>query len=51
MRVLILRDRKKLQCNSFKETVEIEERITIILIEAENNVRLLWENREMLPYS
>lgn len=49
MRVLILRDRKKLQCNSFKEAVEIKDRITIILIEAENNVRLLWENHEMLP--
>lgn len=48
MRVLILRDRKNIKYNSFKEKVEIEEMITIILPNEQNNVRLLWKHYEML---
>lgn len=48
MRALILRDRKNIEYNNFKEKVKIEETLTIISINAQNNVRLLWENYEML---
>lgn len=46
MWVLILRDRNRIQYNSFKEKIEIEDIITTI--HAPNNDRLFWESPEML---
>lgn len=46
MWVLILRDRTRIQYNSFKEKLEIEDIITII--NALNNGRLSWKSHEML---
>lgn len=48
MRVLTLRNRKKIQYNSFKEKVKMEDIITITFINAQNNVRMLWESYKML---